>query len=138
MRLTSFTDYGLRILMHVASHRDRPFTTAELATELQVSRNHLAKIVSRLASSGLLQTRRGGAGGLTLARQADDIRLGDVVALLESDQPLVECFAVSGSLCTLLPGCRLKGKLADAQVAFYAELNRSTLADCLYDSDIRF
>ncbi len=131
MRLTSFTDYGLRVLMRMAGDPDRPFTTAELADEFQVSRNHLAKVISALATAGLLQTRRGGGGGAVLARSPKDIRLGDVVALLEADQALVECFT-TGNMCTLTPQCRLKARLSRAEASFIADLNQSTLADCIF------
>lgn len=130
MRLTSFTDYGLRVLMRMAGDPDRAFSAGELATEFGVSRNHLAKVISTLAAHGLLKTRRGGQGGAVLGRRAAEIRLGDVVALLEANQALVECFA--GGACTLTPGCRLKSRLARAEAAFVDDLNRSTLADCLY------
>ncbi|MFC4216248.1 RrF2 family transcriptional regulator [Pseudophaeobacter arcticus] len=132
MRLTSFTDFGLRVLMRMAGEPDRPFTTAELATEFAISRNHLAKVMSSLSAAGYLETRRGSGGGALLARSPDRIRLGDVVALLEADQALVECFLPNGNTCTLTPHCRLKSRLGQAEVAFYDELNRSTLADCIY------
>jgi Rrf2 family nitric oxide-sensitive transcriptional repressor len=132
LRLTSFTDYGLRVLMRIAGDPARAFTAADLAAEFQVSRNHLAKVISALAAAGLLETRRGGGGGAMLARPAEAIPLGDVVAMLEADQALVECFATSGSACTLSPQCRLKARLTHAETAFVADLNRSTLADCVY------
>jgi len=132
MRLTSFTDYGLRVLMRMAGDPGHAFTAAELAADFGVSRNHLAKVISALAAAGLLKTRRGGGGGAMLARAPEDIRLGDVVALLEADQALVECFAASGNTCTLTPHCRLKARLAHAETAFLTDLNRSTLADCAY------
>ena len=132
MRLTSFTDYGLRVLMRLAGDPDRAFSTADLADEFRVSRNHLAKVISALAGAGYLETRRGGGGGARLARPASDIRLGDVVAMLEADQALVECFSPGGTACTLMPGCRLKARLARAEAAFLADLNASTLADCVF------
>ncbi|MCV2865116.1 RrF2 family transcriptional regulator [Albidovulum sediminicola] len=132
MRLTTFTDFGLRVLMRLAGDPARPFTTAELADEFRVSRNHLAKVISALAAAGYLETRRGGGGGAVLARPPEDIRLGDVVARLEADQALVECFLPGGAACTLTPRCRLKVRLAEAEAAFIADLNRSSLADCVY------
>lgn len=132
MRLTSFTDYGFRALMRMAGEPGRAFSTSELATELRISRNHLAKVISRLARAGILSTRRGGAGGALLARPAGEIRLGDIARILEADQPLVECFASDASACTLVQKCRLKSRLAAAENAFLAELDRSTLADCAY------
>lgn len=131
MRLTSFTDYGLRVLMRMAGDPSRAFTAAELATEFRVSRNHLAKVISALAAAGVLKTRRGGGGGAVLARAPAEIRLGDVVQRLEADQAMVECFA-AGNACILTPDCRLKARLAHAETAFIADLNRGTLADCIY------
>lgn len=128
MRLTSFTDYGLRMLMRMASAPGRVFSTAELAQEFALSRNHLAKIMQRLAQAGLIETRRGGGGGATLAQPAEGIRLGTVVRLLEEGQPLVECFG-SGGACGLDGRCRLKSRLRSAEAAFFADLDGATLAD---------
>lgn len=129
MRLTSFTDFGLRALMRMASAPDRGFSTAELADEFGMSRHHLAKIIQHLAQAGIVTTRRGGGGGAMLARPAAEIRLGAVVRLLEEGQPLVECFAPAGGACTITGCCRLKARLRRAEAAFYADLDHSTLAD---------
>ncbi|GAB1478635.1 nitric oxide-sensing transcriptional repressor NsrR [Paracoccaceae bacterium] len=129
MRLTSFTDFGLRALMRMASEPDRAFSTADLAEEFALSRHHLTKIMATLAQAGIVATRRGGGGGAVLARPADQIRLGDVVRLLETGQPLVECFQAAGGACTVMGCCRLKARLRSAEAAFLADLDRSTLAD---------
>lgn len=129
MRLTSFTDFGLRALMRMASDPDRAFSTADLADEFALSRHHLTKIMSTLAQAGIVTTRRGGGGGAVLAKPADQIRLGEVVRLLETGQPLVECFQASGGACTIMGCCRLKSRLRSAEAAFLADLDRSTLAD---------
>ncbi len=129
MRLTSFTDYGLRMLMRMASAPDRALPTAELAEEFELSRNHLTKIMQRLSRGGVLETRRGGGGGAVLAQDPRDLRLGDLVSLLEEGQALVECFGSGGSDCTIAGCCRLKARLRSAEASFIADLNRSTLAD---------
>ena len=128
MRLTSFTDYGLRALMRMASAPERGFSSAELADEFGISRHHLIKIVQRLVRGGVVATRRGGGGGATLTRPPQAIRLGDVVRLLEEGQPLVTCFAPGGD-CSIEGCCWLKGRLRAAERAFLAELDRSTLLD---------
>jgi Rrf2 family nitric oxide-sensitive transcriptional repressor len=133
MRLTSFTDYGLRMLMRMASAPDRAFSTADLADEFGLSRNHLAKIMQRLAQAGLIETRRGGGGGATLGQPASEIRLGAVVRLLEEGQPLVECLSVDGGACTLDGHCRLKARMRSAEAAFLADLDHATLADIALD-----
>lgn len=129
MRLTSFTDYGLRMLMRMASAPERAYSTAALAEEFGLSRNHLSKIIQRLSRGGIVETRRGGGGGATLAYPPQNIKLGDVVRLLEADQPMVECFGAVPSVCSINGQCRLKARLRLAEMAFLAQLDTSTLAD---------
>ena len=129
MRLTSFTDYGLRMLMRLSSAPETAFSTAELAEEFGLSRNHLTKIMQQLARGGIVETRRGGGGGARLGKDPAKVRLGDVVRLLEQGQDLVECFDPNGGDCTIGGCCRLKARLRHAETRFIEDLNRSTLAD---------
>lgn len=129
MRLTSFTDYGLRMLMRMASAPETAFSTADLAEEFGLSRNHLTKIMQQLARGGVVETRRGGGGGAILNRDPAEIRLGDVVRLLEDGQALVECFGPTGGDCTIEGCCRLRARLRHAEARFLEDLNQSTLRD---------
>ena len=130
MRLTAFTDFGLRVLMRLAGSPGRVLTTEALATELAVSRHHLTKVVRALGAAGFVSTARGAGGGFRLARPAGAITVGDVVRQLEGRHALVECFRADGGACVLTPGCRLKKHLASAREAFLTELETVTVADC--------
>jgi Rrf2 family transcriptional regulator, nitric oxide-sensitive transcriptional repressor len=132
MRLTAYTDFGLRALMRLAAEPARSFTTDEIASEFEISRHHLIKVVRGLAEAGYVRTQRGAAGGLRLARPAESITLGEVVRDLEEGQPLVECFRADGGACVLTPRCRLRKRLAAARQAFLSELDATTLAECAY------
>ena len=132
MRLTAFTDLGLRAMMRLAGEPGRSFTTEEIASEFAISRHHLTKIVRDLARAGYVATQRGAAGGFRLARPAEKITLGDIVRTLEAGQALVECFRADGGACVLTPRCRLKRRLAGAQEAFLRALDGTTLAECAY------
>jgi Rrf2 family nitric oxide-sensitive transcriptional repressor len=132
MQLTSFTDFGLRALMRLAGDPERSFSTDDIAREFGISRNHLIKVVHKLAATGFVKTQRGSGGGFRLARPAETITIGEIVRALEDHYPLVECFRGDGGSCVLLPSCRLKARLAAAREAFFAELDRSTLAQCAY------
>ena len=70
-----------------------------------------------------------GGGGAVLARPAAEIRLGQIIRLLEESQPLVECFGADGGACSIDARCGLKARLRSAEAAFLADLDRSTLAD---------
>ncbi|MGJ0505950.1 MAG: Rrf2 family transcriptional regulator [Methylocystis sp.] len=130
MRLTNFTDFGLRALILLADRNGETLSATEIAEHFRVSRHHMAKVLQELTAAGYLVAVRGAQGGVRLARDPRDIRIGDVVRRLD-DQPLVECFSAEGSDCALLPRCRLKGMLGRAHMGFLRELDRFTLADCL-------
>src|SRR6478736_3614646 len=106
MRLTSFTDFALRLLMYAAAHEDRLITIEEASEVYNISRTHLMKITNALTRAGFLKTVRGRSGGLRLGKLPPKIRLGDVVRVTEPDFTLVECFG-SGSQCTITRSCRL-------------------------------
>jgi len=129
MRLTSHTDFALRLLMSLAVVEERLVTIEELAKRHRLSRNHLMKVAQTLVSLGYVTGVRGRAGGLKLARPAPSIRLGAVVRALEDDTALVECLGDGPSTCALNGACLLTRAMGRAREAFFASLNEVTLAD---------
>ncbi len=131
MKLTSWTDYSLRVLMYCAASQGRaqPVTITEIAQAHQISRSHLTKVVVELSNQGLLATTRGRGGGLRLLKPAKDIALGDVVRQTETDFTMVECFDPAHNHCRLTGNCRLKGVLNQALQSYLQVLDRVTLAD---------
>ena len=130
MRLTLHSDYALRTLMYVALAPERLVSIAEIAERYGISRNHLMRVVQELAQKGFVVTQQGRGGGMRLAAQADAIRIGAVVREMEPDFALVECFQPQGN-CRLSPDCQLGGVLDEALSAFFAVLDRYTLADLI-------
>lgn len=131
MKLTAFTDFGLRALILLADRSPEVLSATAIADHFNVSRHHMAKVLQELAAAGYVEGIRGAQGGVRLARDPRDIRIGEVVRSLDKDQALVECFRAEGSNCVFLPRCRLKGVLARAQNGFLRELDRFTISDCL-------
>ena len=133
MRLTQWTDYSLRMLMYCAIHqeRERPPTVGEISEVHGISRSHLTKIAMTLAGAGLLETTRGRGGGLRLLKPADQIRVGEVVRLTETDFNLVECFDAGSNSCRIVGSCQLKTVLAEAMSAYLAVLDGATVADLI-------
>lgn len=129
MKLTTFSDYTLRVLMFLATTRDRLVTIPEIASAYGISENHLMKVVHQLARSGLVESVRGKGGGVRLKREPADIRLGEVVRGSEGSGPIVSCFGDEAVACRITPVCRLAPLLHEAFEALYANLDRHTLAD---------
>ena len=131
MQLTSFTDYGLRALIYMASLPDDQMTNISQVTEVYgVSRNHMVKIINQLRRAGLVTAVRGKNGGIKLGKPAQTIRIGDVVRELEP-LSLVNC---DSDFCHITPACRLKHVLHTAVEHFLDELNQYTLADMVKDN----
>jgi len=129
MKLTSFTDYSLRVLIYLAAEPGRKATIAQISSDFDISENHLTKVVHFLGKQGWITTVRGKGGGLTLARLPQDICVGRVLRDTEGKAMPAECFAAEESRCAIVSCCRLKTVLAEAVNAFYAVLDRYTLAD---------
>ncbi|MDR3414472.1 MAG: Rrf2 family transcriptional regulator [Formivibrio sp.] len=130
MKLTSFTDYTLRVLMYLGLETDRLATIQGIAEAYGISENHLMKVVHHLAKSGMVESLRGKGGGIRLALPPDQIRIGTVIRAAEGDSPIVECFS-SHDTCKITPNCKLAGILHRAFEALYASLDQYTLADLL-------
>jgi Rrf2 family nitric oxide-sensitive transcriptional repressor len=130
MKLTRFTDYSLRVLMHLGLQENGRVTIREISESYGISRNHLMKVVSLLTRMGYLDARRGPGGGIALARPADEICLADVIIDMEDDLNMVECFCADGE-CIIAPVCELKCVLNQALTAYLETLRAYTLTDLL-------
>ncbi len=129
MRLTTFTDYSLRVLIFLAIDPDRRATIGEVANAFGISENHLMKVVHFLGQKRLLRNLRGKGGGMTLARPPSAINVGEVVRLTEAGMLPAECFERESNTCVIMPACQLRKVLGEAVEAFYGVLGAYTLAD---------
>lgn len=127
MRLDKQTDYSLRVLMFLATNRHRLSTIAEIAGRFDISQAHLTKVAYLLGKAGFVETVRGRSGGMRLAGNGLEIRVGDVVRSMESDLSPVEC--LRGGRCLIGTCCRLKGALSEALAAYLAVLDGYTIGD---------
>lgn len=128
MQLTQFSDIGLRLLMYLShEQRDLPaITLAEVSAQFDIPRNHLVKVANRLSKCGWVATTRGRAGGVRLAMEPEKINIGQVLRVLEGHTEVIDCDRLA---CRLRNGCELKSALAIAYSAFFAALDKYTLAD---------
>jgi len=131
LQLTSFTDYGLRALIYLATLPAGQMTSiSEVTDTYGVSRNHMVKIINQLSRAGYVAAVRGKNGGIRLGRPAEEIVICQVVRDMEPLQ-LVNCHS---DFCHITSACRLKKALHDAVQSFLRELDQYTLADLVEDN----
>jgi Rrf2 family nitric oxide-sensitive transcriptional repressor len=124
VRLTQFSDYAIRVMLYLAAHTERLNSISEIADAHEISRNHLMKVVSKLAAQGYIESVPGRNGGIRLGNSASEINIGQLIRYTEGHINLIEC-----SQCKLNGVCKLTGPLDLALAAFYLVLDRYSLAD---------
>ncbi|ACU37683.1 Rrf2 family transcriptional regulator [Actinosynnema pretiosum subsp. pretiosum] len=127
MHLSKATDIALRVLM-LAAAKDAQLTVDDLATSMNVPRNHVAKVVQRLQKEGLVTTARGRNGGVSVPPGARGVSAGHVVRRFEGEDEVVDC---EQGPCPLHRACLLRGALRTAREAFFASLDTVLLRDLI-------
>lgn len=128
MKHTTHADFALRVLMYLRVAPGRRGSVAEIASAHNVSRNHLDKVVQRLAGAGLVETTRGRAGGVRLVRDPSTITVGEIMRTMESDFAVVECLGPV-RYCRIAGVCGARDVFSRALDAYFAVLDESTLED---------
>ena len=128
MKLTQYSDLGLRMLMYLALRHESTPTIQEVSTRFGVSKNHMVKISHQLTKSGLIESVRGRNGGVRLARSPEKITVEEALYATEDNFDLVECFS-SDNHCIITDVCKLSGVLNSARKAFFGVLRQVSLAE---------
>ena len=128
MRLTRFSDNAVRCLIVLALEPERASPIRDIADRMHMSYEHLVKIVHKLSALGYVETTRGRHGGVRLLMSPDQINLGTLLRQTEESLALVECFDIAHNSCPIADACQLPGALDEALNAFFAVLDKRTLA----------
>ncbi|KQL38033.1 MULTISPECIES: RrF2 family transcriptional regulator [Bacillaceae] len=129
MRLTTYSDYSLRVLIFLSSEpREKLVNIKDIAEAYGISKNHLMKIIYNLGKMGYIETIRGRNGGIRLAKLPTEINIGEIIRKTEEDFNIVECFE-HGNTCVITPVCSLKHIFNKALDQFLQVLDQYTLDD---------
>lgn len=131
VQLSLHADYALRVLLYLGTHQGEIISTRQISEAYGISKHHLVRVVQTLGVHGYVERLPGRAGGVRLARDPAEIRLGDVVRRTEANLALVECFDAATNTCPIVGACGLQHCLGEALTAFLDTLNRHTLAELL-------
>jgi Rrf2 family protein len=129
MKLSTRSRYGARALIDIAINSSgKPVLLREVAKRQEISTMYLEHLITPLISAGIIRSTRGAKGGVWLARKPSDVKLTDVVRLLEGSMAPVECVD-DPKFCPRHDSCVTREVWAELKDAMIQVLNRTTLED---------
>jgi len=132
LRFTKRADYGLMAIHYIAVHDGLGTISARrIAEEFGIPPELLAKVLQRLAKRRLIVSQNGPKGGYALARQPNEITVGEVIRALEGPISIVSCMDHGG--CPQEPRCNLKRPVQKLQAAISQLLDTMSLAELTSD-----
>ena len=132
LRFTKRADYGLMAIHYIAINDQLGAVSAKrIAEEFGIPPELLAKILQRLAKRRLIVSQNGPKGGYVLARNQDQISVGQVVRALEGPINIVSCLDHSG--CPQEARCNLRRPVQKLQAAISEMLDAMSLAELTAD-----
>jgi len=94
MKLSTKGRYGARLMLDLALHHNNGHVfLKDIAERQEISEKYLGHLIPPLKAAGLINSTRGAHGGYALARDPQDITLGQVIRVVEGGLSLVECVA---------------------------------------------
>lgn len=132
MKLSSHEEYGFRCLVQIG--RRGTLTIPEISEAEGISPAYAAKLLRTLRQSGFVASARGKAGGYTLARPADRIVVGEVLAALGGkmfDSAFCETHAGQAHVCAHTSDCSIRTLWRKVQGALDQVLSKTTLQDLM-------
>ena len=131
MKLSTRGRYGSRLLLDVAFHQEQgPVLLRDIARRQQISLPYLKHLIAPLVSGGILRSARGAKGGLLLLKSPEEIKLSEVIQLLEGPIAPVECVDDPG-VCERSLSCATRDVWVSLRRAMDGVLEATTLRDLM-------
>lgn len=100
LKLSTRGQYGVKAMFDLAQHSgEGPISLKSIAERQEISEHYLEQLISGLRKAGLVRSVRGAQGGYVLGREADKIRVGDVIRILEGPIAPVDCVSEEDHEC---------------------------------------
>ena len=134
------TKYGLNALVNLAKKFDQgPVLIADLSNEERIPQKFLEAILLDLKKHGILDSKKGKGGGYLLAKHPRDIKIGQVVRILEGPLAPVPCVSQTAyrkcDECRDEKTCGLRVVMKDVRDAIANILDTTSLEDVLLKAE---
>jgi Rrf2 family cysteine metabolism transcriptional repressor len=132
LKLSTKARYGLRALMSLARHYgEGPVIAKVIAREEDISENYLEQIMELLRRSGIVRSIRGAQGGFSLAKPPEDIKIKEIVDILEGPINLIDCLS-DPEICNRSKECSARTFWKKLEENINKFLESHTLADLMH------
>lgn len=131
MKISAQEEYGLRCLVQLANLKDENTLTLPQIAELEgISQANAGKLMWLLNKAGFVNATRGTKGGYSLARNADEIYLNEVIKVLETDEIEAHCESYTGlkKRCVHKGDCGIRPVIVGIHEIVQNALSNITLA----------
>jgi len=134
MKLSTRSRYGARILVDLARHNDQgPIQIGEISKRQDISVKYLEQLIRPLKQASMVTSVRGPKGGHMLAKEPEDITLGQIVRLFEGQTELVECIS-NPEQCNMSDDCQVRLAWKEATRVLYEKLDSTTISDLIQEN----
>ncbi len=132
MQISREADYAVRTILYLARlSNTQAVATGLIAKSQHIPPSFLAKIVSRLSTAGIVRTRRGPSGGVSLARASSEISVLEVIEVIDGPLTVNEC-VLNPERCPLVQTCTLQALFCDARASLIDRLRQATFDQLIY------
>lgn len=129
MKLSTRGRYATRALLDLALHPNgNPATLKDIARRQEISIRYLEHLITPLIAAGIVRSMRGPKGGISLARSPEDVKLSEVIQLLEGSTAPAECLD-NPAVCHRAATCVTRDVWGELRQAMDNVLSSTTLAD---------
>ncbi|MDR3271489.1 MAG: Rrf2 family transcriptional regulator [Peptococcaceae bacterium] len=138
MRLTTKGQYGVKAMVDLAQHRDEgPISLKNVAKRQDISEHYLEQLAGGLRKAGLIKSVRGVQGGYVLAKEPEEIRIGDIIRALEGPIAPVGCVSEGQqTVCQKARTCRTRPIWEKVRDSIAEVVDAITLAEAIKDEEI--
>ena len=138
MQLTRAADYAVRVMIQLAaSPVEQRALLPNLAAATEAPESFLSKVLQALSHAGLIDSKRGHAGGFQISSRGRKASMLEVIEAIDGPIHLNVCL-ISGKACSRKAKCPAHPVWAQAQAAMLEVLSRAMIADMAVEQTEQF
>lgn len=132
-QLSKRVEYGLIALRHMAMHpMGKVYSTKELSREYDIPYELLAKVMQKLAKTGIVTSMQGVRGGYALMKNPREMTVASIIRVIEEERPMIaECYVDGPEGCDIFGSCTIRKPLGKVQRNLNVLFDKMTIQEII-------